>query len=126
MAKCNQLTSVPFKTVNAGHVLRAALFVSVDRRITLKSLKAALEPHVGTSVDNFKVAHSYVIFSVYLQWFIPPTLVPVLHLPHNTQMHGLIENLAPIKMIVHRLLTQTSLSPAEKCTGPKLTGPQHY
>ena len=36
-------------------MLLAALYVSVDRRITLKSLKAKLEPYVGTSVDNFKV-----------------------------------------------------------------------
>jgi len=40
-------------------VLLIALFVSVDRRITLKSLKAALEPHIGTSVDNFKVLLSF-------------------------------------------------------------------
>jgi len=37
----------------------AALYVSVDRRITLKSLKAALAPHVGTSVDNFKVVTAF-------------------------------------------------------------------
>jgi len=41
-------------------VLLIALFVSVDRRITLKSLKAALEPHIGTSVDNFKVLCHFV------------------------------------------------------------------
>ena len=45
-------------------MLLLALFVSVDRRITLKSLKAALEPHIGTSVDNFKVLCHYVSFSV--------------------------------------------------------------
>jgi len=41
----------------------AALYVSVDRRITLKSLKAALEPHIGTTVDNFKVVRHYVLCS---------------------------------------------------------------
>jgi len=46
-------------------VLLAALYVSVDRRITLKSLKAKLEPYVGTSVDNFKVVlHVVFLYSI--------------------------------------------------------------
>ena len=47
-------------------ILSTALYVSVDRRITLKSLKAALEPHIGTTVDNFQVVHHYVLCFVCL------------------------------------------------------------
>jgi len=48
-----------FKCIHL-YVLLTALYVSVDRRITLKSLKAKLEPYVGTSVDNFKVIYIYI------------------------------------------------------------------
>jgi len=50
------------------YVALTALYVSVDRRITLKSLKAALEPHIGTSVDYFKVLHIFLPLCFSCPW----------------------------------------------------------
>jgi len=51
---------------------------------------------------------------------------PVQHLPCNIQTHHLIENLAPIKIIAHHLLTETFPALGEKCTGPKMARTQHW
>lgn len=42
------------------------LTVLVDKRITLGAFKGELEPHVGTTSDNFKVQ----VYSTHIPWFL--------------------------------------------------------